>query len=402
MKNSSILIATNLNVWSLSKSSGAPSFFKTLELYNKKKHNIYLYSTEAINPVPELNNVVFIKLPKLSSWNKPILSNIKRILNYILNQFIFLYTFIRSKHEIDLLYAYEIEFVPALKLISYFKKIQLITRFQGTILYPHMDSALWQLRFFPHYLSLKIKSHLTIMTNDGTKGDLVLSTLRAKDKSNIIFLMNGVDKHIINRANVSVNIINIVGSRLKYNFITVSRLEKWKRVDRSIEVFRQVHQELPESRLLIVGDGPLSAHLLSIVKKSGIHDSVTFLGSVNRDEVNYLMANSDIFLSHYDLSNLGNPLLEAMYNKCLVVTINNGDTNMVIKDGINGIMSDQFNYLDNAKKILNVINCKLKDKIVNNSYDTFSNLVLTWDERMELEYSSVIEIIKSASKQTSD
>jgi len=44
MTNKTILIATNLDVWSIKKGVGAPSFYKTLELYNKK-FKVYLYTT---------------------------------------------------------------------------------------------------------------------------------------------------------------------------------------------------------------------------------------------------------------------------------------------------------------------------------------------------------------------
>ena len=398
MKKCSFLMATNLNVWSLSKGSGAPSFFKTLELYNQKGHKVYLYSTEPENPVSELINVKFVRLPKLSNCSVPKISNLIRIVNYFLNQVIFLYFVARNNHKADLLYAYEIEFVPAMKLLSWFRKIPLVTRFQGTILHPLLKSRFWRIRFFPHYMSLKLRSNLTIMTNDGTKGDVVLSQIRGANQGEQLFLFNGADRRTFDLTNVSDRIKSIAQRKRDYDFISVSRLEKWKRVDRSIEVFKRVHKVIQNSRLLIVGDGNCLEELSLKIEKEGLSSCVSFIGSINRDEADFLMANSDVFLSHYELSNVGNPLWEALCRECLVVTIKNGDTGEVIEDGLNGIISEELNYLDNSRKIIEVIQNKQINSIQKRGCETYSKLTVSWDERMEQEYSRVAQLLRNKIK----
>lgn len=393
----SILVAADLNVWSLTKGSGAPSFYKTLELYSTKGNVVYLYTTESVNPVPELRNVKYFRLPKLSSWNTPGLSNAKRLFNYFIYQFILLYAVAISHHKFQLLYAYEVEFVPALKLLSFLRRTPLVTRFQGTILHPLMKSKYWRLRFYPHYLSLKIRSNLTIMTNDGTKGDVVLSEVRSGSSSNILFLFNGTSRGSFDINNVSDRVKEIAHQKNdKYYFITVSRLVGWKRVDRSIEVFQLVHKVLPNSRLLIVGEGNCFDQLSQHIARERLSDAVVFLGAINREEVDFLMANSDIFLSHYELSNVGNPLWEALRRRCLVATLNNGDTGSVVDDGVNGIISEEICYLDNASKILEVIRNGKVDSIRGAGYETYMRLTVSWDQRMEHEYKHVTQMLESS------
>lgn len=396
MRKRSILMATDLKVWSLSKGSGAPSFYKTLELYNQKGHDVYLYTTESENPVPELTNVKFVRLVKLSNWSIPKLSNLKRIVNYFLYQFIFLFIFVKNNHKPSLLYGYEIEFVPALKLLSWLSRVPLVTRFQGTILHPLLNSNFWRLRLFPHYMSIKLRPNLTIMTNDGTKGDEVLSQIRGNDGGEILFLFNGVDRRNYDLTNVSDGVKAISQAKTGFDFISVSRLEKWKRVDRSIEVFKQVHKAIPTSRLLIVGDGYCFGELARQVKDAGLSGCVNFLGSVNRDEVDFLMTEADVFLSHYELSNVGNPLWEALCRKCLVVTINNGDTGKVIEDMVNGIMSSESSYLDNSRKVIQVIQKGQTSSIVERGHETYARMTISWSERMEQEYSRVAHLIQNA------
>lgn len=400
MKKPTILMATNLNVWSLAKGSGAPSFYKTLELYNQRGHEVYLYSTESENPVSELRNVKFVRLPRLSNWKIRKIANAKRIFNYFLYQLIFLFVFAKNKHKLDLLYAYEIEFVPVLKFVSWLSKIPLVTRFQGTILHPLMQTRYWRLRCFPHYLSLKIRSNLTIMTNDGTKGDAVLAEIRGDDCGEVLFVFNGASRDSSDINQVSERVKSIAQSKNGYDFISVSRLEKWKRVDRTIDVFKRVHDVFPGSRLLIVGDGNCLDELTRRTNSEGLANAVIFTGSINRDEVDYLLANSDVFLSHYELSNVGNPLWEALRRKCLVVTINNGDTGEVIKDGVNGILSEEGNYLDNARKLIEAAQNDKISSLQEEGYASYASLTVSWDERMEQEYTHVAPMMKNSAQLT--
>jgi len=98
----------------------------------------------------------------------------------------------------------------------------------------------------------------------------------------------------------------------EFNFISVSRLQKWKRVDRSIEVFERFQNVYKNSRYIIVGEGATKKELETYVGSRGLQNSIVFTGGIDALEVNYLMSQSDIFLSHYALSNVGNPLWEAI------------------------------------------------------------------------------------------
>lgn len=393
-----ILFATDLNVWSIKKGVGAPSFYKTLELYNNKGFSIYLYTTEANCDISELKNIKIISIPKLKARNIRYFYSVHRTFNYFLYQFIFLYYFIKNKHfkQIDLLYGYEVGFIPALHLLSFFLKIPYVSRFQGTILYPLMKKKLWKVRYFPHYFSLKQKSDLTIMTDDGTKGNNVINMIR-NNTENVLFLKNGVDFLKVDKSKISLEVKNLYDeiANYEYNFISVSRLQGWKRVDRSIDVFCNFADENKNSRYIIVGEGEMKKDLEEKVKnETNLKDKIVFTGGLNAHEVHYLMSKSEIFLSHYELSNVGNPLWEAISNKCIVVTLNNGDTGKIIVDNENGIISDEKNYLDNASKLqLLISNPAAVEKLILRSKTTLKKHVSTWEERMEKEYLEVNRIV---------
>jgi glycosyltransferase involved in cell wall biosynthesis len=50
---------------------------------------------------------------------------------------------------------------------------------------------------------------------------------------------------------------------------------------------------------------------------------------------------SDIFISTNDLSNVGNPLLEAMASGLAIVTLGNGATGRLIRSGVSGMLLDE-------------------------------------------------------------
>ncbi len=393
MNKKSILIASNLNVWSIKKGVGAPSFYKTLELYNNKEFKVYFYTTEDNCDISELTNIEIIKLPKLKIFNIRYIDMMQRLINYILYQFIFLFFyFLKQKEDVDLIYGYEIEFIPSLKLLSKILKKPFVSRFQGTILYPLMKKRLWRLRYFPHYFSIKQKSDLTIMTDDGTKGNYVISKIR-NNINNVLFLKNGVDFLKVDKTKISMKIQKLYNEMNSYshNFISVSRLQRWKRVDRSIDVFNSFAKEDNNCRYIIVGDGETKKDLEEKVENDiNLKDKVVFTGGLNAHEVYYLMSKSEIFLSHYELSNVGNPLWEAISNKCIIVTINNGDTGKIIIDSKNGIISEEKNYLGNADKLLLLMSSPISiEKLILNSQNTLKTYVSSWEERMENEYLKV-------------
>jgi glycosyltransferase involved in cell wall biosynthesis len=92
------------------------------------------------------------------------------------------------------------------------------------------------------------------------------------------------------------------------------------------------------ARLLIVGDGEERTNLEEQSRSLGLDDLVCFVGSVPQAQVqNYLWA-ADVFLCVNELSNVGNPLLEAMIAGRCILTLDEGDTRDLIRDGETGVL----------------------------------------------------------------
>ena len=395
-----MLMATGLAVWSMRKGVGAPSFYKTLELYHNNGWKIDFWTKQKNLEIEELYNVRVKKLPTLIPLGKNRLINQLAVgINYIFDQFliIFLYIFYKKGRKYNILYGYEINFIPGLQIISKITGIPLVSRFQGTILGTMIErNQGYKLRYFPHFFSISIKSSLTIMTDDGSLGDEVIKKIRKNNCGRVWFTRNGVDNYIIEPKHISPIINDILGkNQEKVLFLSISRLKKWKRVDRSLDVFKYVLNSISNCFYLIGGDGNERIEWEQYAYELGIASNVYFLGGLNKDEVYYLQQKAMFFLSTYELTNMGNPLFEAMRNRCVVATVSNGATGNLIKDGYNGIISSEKDYIGNGKKIISLIENKDKyEYILSNSINTIDTEFRTWNERMLEELNKVEDLIQ--------
>lgn len=74
----------------------------------------------------------------------------------------------------------------------------------------------------------------------------------------------------------------------------VGRLMPQKNHSFLLDVFQALHEKVPNSKLLLVGDGPLEATLRQKVQALGLQDAVCFLGV--RSDVERILQAADIFL----------------------------------------------------------------------------------------------------------
>ena len=76
-----------------------------------------------------------------------------------------------------------------------------------------------------------------------------------------------------------------------------------------IEVFERIHKRMPNSKLVLVGEGPLENNIKALISSLGLADEVIFTGSV--DNVNDYIQAMDVFLFPSLFEGLGMVLIEA-------------------------------------------------------------------------------------------
>ncbi len=117
------------------------------------------------------------------------------------------------------------------------------------------------------------------------------------------------------------------------------RLEKQKGVNYLIKAYRRVRQEVPDSRLIIVGPGTrLRGKYEKEVLRSGLKD-VIFVGGKPQSELPQYYKTADIFCAPATgLESFGIVLLEAMAMGKPIVATNIEGYNSVLTHGVEGLL----------------------------------------------------------------
>ena len=94
------------------------------------------------------------------------------------------------------------------------------------------------------------------------------------------------------------------------NITIVSRLVTHKNIEKIIEAISDLNNSL--IKLNIIGDGPELDQLQSIASRSNNKENIIFHGKLNRDDINSIFLQSDIYVQASNYEGLPHSLLEAM------------------------------------------------------------------------------------------
>jgi len=309
-----------------------------------------------------------------------------------------------KNETVDIIYGYETQGVNAVSLLRLFKKTgnaKIVSRFQGSWISKYLKekNRLKLLLNYDDILALKSYADLCIMTNDGTEGDYAMEQLRSKALPQLRFWVNGVDKTDVPKKNLQALQEKFNPQGKKMVFCSVSRLEPWKRVDRILYVLSLLVREhsYTDFTYLILGEGSEKQTYEKLSKKLGISDYVQFIGAVEHKKVQEFLCLADVFFSTYDLSNVGNPLLEAIRAHQIIFTLNNGTTSDWIQHKKNGFIyspNKEFPHMM-AKDLHQIcIDEAFRDNILL-AIKKSEEKLWTWDERLNREVTDVTALVKT-------
>lgn len=116
----------------------------------------------------------------------------------------------------------------------------------------------------------------------------------------------------------------------------VGRLAPVKDHKNLIKAFKLVNNEIPQSKLLIVGDGPFRKELIDFSKNVGVEKDILFLGE--RNDIPQILNVFDIFVLSSKSEGGSLSLLEAMAAKRPVVATSVGGNKEIIEEGKDGYL----------------------------------------------------------------
>jgi glycosyltransferase involved in cell wall biosynthesis len=138
----------------------------------------------------------------------------------------------------------------------------------------------------------------------------------------IHYLPNGTSRTNLNRV-----------SQVKYDFVVVNRLVKWKNVDQAIRAISGTN-----FRLAVVGHGPELSNLSELAARN--QAKVEFLGNLSQDEVEQVMTQSTAFCLLSSYEGMSFSLLRAMMLGKPIIVSNIPANTDVIDHNVTGIIVD--------------------------------------------------------------
>jgi glycosyltransferase involved in cell wall biosynthesis len=117
--------------------------------------------------------------------------------------------------------------------------------------------------------------------------------------------------------------------------ISVGAFLPFKGYEDLIRAFAHVHESIPESRLLLLGDGPQRKQLWRVARDLDIRDHVQFEGWVPFEKMPQYLSASEIFVHPSSSEGFPNVVLEAMASGLPVVMTNVVGLNAYFEDGRN-------------------------------------------------------------------
>ena len=319
---------------------------KTLDIGGIEKSTI-LYSNILVNKLESIN--IFAKkgfydnsgiindeikrfYPRHNIWEKRFfIQNLMQLIAVIKNNEI---THIHYHHRI---------FIPFIFFIKlYFPKIRII--------YTHHSC-------FNDFMNNFVLADKIIALNEATKNDLPKRLLQKT-----IIIPHGVK--------INNKIKNQDNPR---NIGFVGRFVEEKGILNLIQAFKGINEEIPDTKLILVGEGPLKNKMIKIIEKLGLIDKVVFQKTTRSEDE--IFSNIDILvLPAEKLEGFGLVILEAMARGIPVIVSKLNIFKEIIIDKFNGIISDSASLktdilsLIKNKPQINYI-CKNASKTVYKDYN---------------------------------
>ncbi|GAK59426.1 glycosyl transferase, group 1 [Candidatus Vecturithrix granuli] len=225
-------------------------------------------------------------------------------------------------------------------------------------------------RFYPDQRKIKrvlinpILSRFTdeiVTISESTKESLIKYENFPAHKIKVIY--NGIDLKQFSHVGDPLTKKRELGLQPHYNVIgIVARLDPIKNHPILLQAFEQILQHLPETYLIIVGDGPEEERLRNIVQSRDLTDKVRFLGA--RSDISELLHVFDIFALSSFSEGTSVTLLEAMGAGLPIVATRVGGNPEVVREHETGFLVESNNAEEMANMLIKLLqDTKMRHKM---------------------------------------
>ncbi|RLI65768.1 MAG: hypothetical protein DRO67_02215 [Candidatus Asgardarchaeum californiense] len=143
-----------------------------------------------------------------------------------------------------------------------------------------------------------------------------------------------------------------------HNILYVGRLERVKGIDMFLKSFLMVKKAIPDSRLIMVGNGDLRSFTENFVRTHDLRDSVILVGKVPFEEIDKYFNLASLFVLPSRNEALPNALLQAMAAGLPIVATKVGSVPDIIVNKKNGILVPPANPRKLADAVVSLLSNK--------------------------------------------
>ena len=240
--------------------------------------------------------------------------------------------------ESDVIIGYEANMAFLAKSLSVKYNKVYINKYQGTILAVANRSIVKAMLYYPTLFWGINSSNLCLMVDDGTDGKYWANK---KGNTKVRFKPHGVGVEDYEEN------VNPENKCLKFTIFNNASGSTWKRPDRIIRALALLNKDdLMRLNFLTTYSGPDLNDLKTYVRELGLENSVEFRHDLGHVDCNNMIRQASLVVMTNDLSNLGNPILEAIYFNKPFITLDDGSVSRICKEAEGGAYIKLSNSMD--------------------------------------------------------
>ena len=229
--------------------------------------------------------------------------------------------------------------------------------------------------------------------------DDIVERLQAAGFDRVHRLGRGVDTSLFHPAKRSESLRAAWGARPGAPVaIMVGRVAAEKNFDLAIEAFAKMRHAVPDTRCVVVGDGPLRARLQEK------HDWLHFAGMRSGEDLAAHYASADVLIFPSETETFGNVLLEGMASGLTTVSYDYAASALHVRHGENGLKASKGDAAEFIRHAVDALALKPGDDLRQAARETAGRLgweqvVAQMEERLlEIAGERAKEQLKSKSK----
>lgn len=193
------------------------------------------------------------------------------------------------------------------------------------------------------------------------KSDLANDFLTSKGikSENVTTVGVGIDLDAFKQNDINEipdEIKEIQNIKADIKLLYIGRIEERRNIPFLFDILNELKNRNVNAKLVMIGNGDeeYCKNCFDYAKRCGVFDSIYHIKKAEQKYLQYAYKNTDIFLLPTRYEIFGMVLLEAMYFGTPAITTKNGGSQMLIKNGIDGQIINEFDAKIWCDKIIEI------------------------------------------------